>query len=142
LNQVSPTDPAVPTAKRRGALQRQRSLVGLTILVVGLLSITVSLLYRASVRVGIPRSRFEGAPNPSAMTPNDALVPLGETSPASTMTGLRPPAPMPYRSKPVDEDESAHDDDRASVDSAAASSAGAQPKGPPRAVDIIRTPAF
>jgi hypothetical protein len=141
-SQVAPTDPEVPTAKRRGALRRRRSLVGLTALVVGLLSITVSLLYRASLRVGSPRMQSEGAPYRSTNPPTDALVPPRATSSASTMTGLRAPAPMPYRGELDEDDESARDDDRPSVDSAASPSAESQPKGPPPAMDIIRTPAF
>src|SRR5688500_13812250 len=49
---IAPTDPEVPSAKRRGALRHQRSLVGLTAVVMGLLSITLALLYRASQQVG------------------------------------------------------------------------------------------
>ena len=41
----------MPSAKRRGALRHQRSLVGLTAVVMGLLSITLALLYRASQQV-------------------------------------------------------------------------------------------
>ena len=55
-NQVAPTDPEVPAAKKRGVRRRRRSLVGLAALVVGLLSITVSLLYRAGRRVSALRA--------------------------------------------------------------------------------------
>src|SRR5688500_12627648 len=48
---MAPTDPEVPSAKRRGAIRHQRSLVGLTAVVMGLLSITLALLYRASQQV-------------------------------------------------------------------------------------------
>ena len=137
-NQVAPTDPEVPSAKRRGAWRRQRSLLGVTALMCGLLSITVFLLYRASRHVG--SSRAVGSPLSGAPSTTDALVHPLEMAPASTMTGLRPPAPMPYRGDL--DDESARDDDGSSIDSAAASSNGPQPKAPPPAVDIIRTPAF
>ncbi|HMJ57177.1 MAG TPA: hypothetical protein VK540_34140 [Polyangiaceae bacterium] len=135
--QVAPTDPEVPSAKRRGAVRRQRSLVGLTALVLGLLSITLAGLYRASQRVGA------GDPNGSGMTSvrgtrSDTLFPP-DAIPQSTRTGLAP-APGVRAGNELSDDAPA--DEQASTDSAPGSSASPQPKGPPPAIDIIRTPAF
>jgi hypothetical protein len=120
--QVAPTDPEVPSAKRRGAVRRQRSLAG---------------LYRASQRVGA------GDPNGSGMTSvrgtrSDTLSPP-DAIPQSTRTGLAP-APGVRAGNELSDDAPA--DEQASTDSAPGSSASPQPKGPPPAIDIIRTPAF
>ena len=142
-NQVAPTDPEVPAAKKRGVRRRRRSLVGLAALVVSLLSITVSLLYRAGRRVSALRAGGEGAPHASILPRTDAVIfPHGD-SPASIMTGLRQPGPIPYRNELDDDDghDDGHDEGRPPVGSAAASAAP-QPKVPPPALDIIRTPPF
>jgi hypothetical protein len=138
-HQVAPTDPEVPAAKKRGVRRQRRSLVGLAAVVVGLLSITVSLLYRASRRVSAPRAAGEGAPHTS-LPRTDAIIFQRRNAPAGIVTGLRPPAPMPYRDE-LDGDDR-RDDGRSPVGNAAASSAAPQPKGPTPAIDIIRTPAF
>jgi hypothetical protein len=51
-----PTDPEVPTAKRRGERRRQQSLFVLSFVVLGLLSIALFLLYRTSLQVTSARS--------------------------------------------------------------------------------------
>jgi hypothetical protein len=138
-NQVAPTDPEVPSAKKRGVRRRRRSLVGLAALVVGLLSITVSLLYRAGQRVSALRAGGDGAPHASILPRTDAIIfPRGD-APAGITTGPRPPAPMPDRNG-LDDD--GPDDGRPRVGSATAASAASQPKVPLPAIDIIRAPAF
>jgi hypothetical protein len=143
-NQVAPTDPEVPAAKKRGLRRRRRSLVGLAALVVGLLSITISLLYRAGRRVGALQAGGDGAPHANILPRTDAVIFPQGNAPDSIMTGFRPSATMPYRNELDDDDghDDGHDDGRPPVGSAPPASATSQPKGPPPAIDIIRTPAF
>ena len=130
---IAPTDPEVPSAKRRGALRHQRSLVGLTAVVMGLLSITLALLYRASQQVGArdeastaPRLRGEGAASSVEHVHESARTP--------------PSSPSPAKSDGEFADEAPSDD--TSNDSAPAASGATTSKAPPPALDIIRTPAF
>jgi hypothetical protein len=126
---VAPTDPEVPSAKRRGAIRRQRSLVGLSAVIMGLLSITLVLLYRASVRVG---AREDDA---AARGPHDTrsdIAPSADVLHENPSTGRAPPG----------EKGELGDDAPASIDNAPAGSASSFPKGPAPALDIIRTPAF
>ena len=132
-----PTDPEVPSAKRRGALRRQRSLVGLTAVIVGLLAITLGLLYRASVKVGEQSDSNDETLRADEARAGMASPPRAEVNEGSK-TGLTPP---PGRSVVLGAD--APVVDRASTDSAAApASASPHPKASPPALDIIRTPAF
>ena len=131
---VAPTDPEVPSAKRRGAIRRQRSLVGLSAVVMGLLSITLMLLYRASMRVGVRDSEsdlpsLQDHDFDNAAAPHDAVN-------EGTLGRGAPPAPMRTG------DELENDDAPASNDNAPAGSASSLPRGQPPALDIIRTPAF
>jgi hypothetical protein len=129
---AAPTDPEVPSAKRRGALRRQRSLIGLVAVVVGLLSITLALLYRASRSVGSPDAsarRFESESRAdydasTAVDTSENAVP----APALAIPTARPLPDLPEHSTDV----------RApAFDSTAPAS-----KNPPPAIDIIRTPSF
>lgn len=125
---VAPTDPEVPSAKRRGALRRQRSLVGLSAVIMSLLSITLVLLYRASLRVGT-RDNEDGLPlidDGPAASPVDVIH-------EGTFIRLAP--------SPTQSEAEIGDDAPASNDNVPASSASSFPKPPP-ALDIIRTPAF
>lgn len=128
---IAPTDPEVPSAKRRGAIRHQRSLVGLTAVVMGLLSITLALLYRASQQVGTRDQAIPAAPrvpHPPGQTSASSRVQVdgnARTSRAQS-NGLRE-APL--------------FDDSAS-DGAPGGSGSAAPKNPPPALDIIRTPPF
>ena len=134
--EVGPTDPEVPSAKRRGVLRRQRSLVGLTAIIVGLLSTTLALLYRASQRVGVDENgndmRWAGD-NADAAAASAGAVHDGTPGRRS------PPAPVGSGSE-LDDDTPA--EDSVSTDSAPAGSTARPPKRPSRAHDIIRTPAF
>jgi hypothetical protein len=141
-NHFAPTDPEVPSAKKRGVRRRRRSLVGLAALVVGLLSITVSLLYRAGRRVSALRAGGD-APHASILPRTDAIIFPQGNAPASIATGFRPPASTPYRNELDDDGHvDGRDEGRPTVGSTTAASAASQPKGPPHAIDIIRTPAF
>jgi hypothetical protein len=133
---VAPTDPEVPSAKRRWALRDQRSLVGLTAVVMGLLSITLALLYRASQQVRTrdgttgeaPRAgdtRSEGAASSIEHVHGSARIPQSSPSSAKSDGELA--------------DEPSND---GSNDNAPAASGTPPPKTPPPALDIIRTPAF
>jgi hypothetical protein len=123
------TDPEVPSAKRRGVLRRQRSLLGLSAVIVGLLSITLAVLYRASQRVGVPEED-EGIPllrgNTDVVSPPDAVREGTLTrvaTPERAGTELGDDAPVPSHNGP-------------------AGSASSLPKSPTPATSIIRTPAF
>ena len=132
----APTDPEVPSAKRRGALRHQRSLVGLTAVVMGLLSITLALLYRASQQV---RARDETTVDaPPSQGTRSAGVP-SSIEPVHKSTLTPPSSPSAAQSGSEHRDETAIDDN--SNDSAPAES-GTPSKSPPPALDIIRTPAF
>jgi hypothetical protein len=124
-----PTDPEVPSAKRRGVLRRQRSVLGLSAVIVGLLSITLAVLYRASQRVGLPEED-EGIPslrgNTDVVSPPDAVREGTLTQVATPERGgteLGDDAPAPSHNRP-------------------AGSASSLPKAPRPATSIIRTPAF
>jgi hypothetical protein len=131
---IAPTDPEVPSAKRRGALRHQRSLVGLTAVVMGLLSITLALLYRASQQVGArdeptgtaPRLRGEAAATSIEHVHESARTPPSSPSSAKSGGEIADEAPS----------------DDTSNDSAPAASGTTPSKAPPPALDIIRTPAF
>jgi hypothetical protein len=132
---IAPTDPEVPSAKRRGAIRHQRSLVGLTAVVMGLLSITLALLYRASRKVGSRDDEIGAVPR--------VLHPRRETTAFSRdhvdgNAGDPSSSPLPARSGGLHEP---HSDD-SSNDSAPAGSASAAPKTQPPALDIIRRPPF
>ena len=134
---VAPTDPEVPSAKRRGALRRHRSLVGLAVVVVGLLSITFSLLYRTSQRVGAPNESGGGRSFTGGIRESSVSAPRDPAA-KSTLTGLRQPSPLPPRSE-VDDEASTVD----GASSAGAARSSAPPVKTPRpAIDIIRTPPF
>jgi hypothetical protein len=116
-----PTDPEVPSAKRRGVLRRQRSVLGLSAVIVGLLSITLAVLYRASQRVGLPEED-EGIPSLRGNT--DVVSPSPpDAVREGTLTELGDDAPAPSHNRP-------------------AGSASSLPKAPRPATSIIRTPAF
>ena len=127
----APTDPEVPSAKRRGALRHQRSLVGLTVVVMGLLSITLALLYRASQQVRT-RDAMTGA-LPHLHDHGDAVSPHrhGDQSRTTSSSPSQPSVGSGYQA-PAD----------TSSDSAPAGSGSSPSKGRPPAHDIIRTPAF
>ena len=130
---AAPTDPEVPSAKRRGAVRQQRSLIGVAMVVVGLLSITLLLLYRAGRSVGTS----EGIGSPAGIDgpkagDDVALSPRGSTERAPRVEPAAIPVSQPLPDLP---DHSA--DDRVPAASAAPAS-----KNPPPAGDIIRTPAF
>jgi hypothetical protein len=135
----APTDPEVPNAKRRGALRRQRSLVGLTAVVIGLLSITLALLYRASMSVGARDADDSGKPVIEGSRADTAVSPT-DTVHGSTLTGL---SPLPSVHSIGELGDEAPAEDSTSNHSAPAGSASTtEQKGPPPALDIIRTPAF
>lgn len=131
---AAPTDPEVPSAKRRGALRQQRSLIGVAVVVVGLLSITLSLLYRAGRSVGTS----ENVGSPTAIDgpkAGDDVVPSpgGSTERAPRVEPAAIPVSHPLPDLP----------DHSADDRVPATSAVAPPsKNPPPAGDIIRTPAF
>jgi|RhiMethySRZTD1v2_1073278.scaffolds.fasta_scaffold98775_4 hypothetical protein len=127
----APTDPEVPRAKRRRELRRRRSLVGLSVVVMSLLSITLVLLYRASTRVGVrdddeilPLFDDTGGP----VTPGDAIH--------EGTSGRFAPA------RPVLSGAEIGGDAPVSNDNVPAGSASSLPQGPPPALDIIRAPSF
>jgi hypothetical protein len=130
---IAPTDPEVPSAKRRGALRHQRSLVGLTAVVMGLLSITLALLYRASQQVRT-RDATTGA-QPRVDDQRDQAVSPHRHGDPSRATSSPPPSPG------VGSGYQAPTDDTSS-DSAPAGTGSSPSKGRPPALDIIRTPAF
>jgi hypothetical protein len=125
-----PTDPEVPSAKRRGVLRRQRSLVGLSAVIVGLLSITLAVLYRASQRVGV-YEEDQGIPSlhqtdTDVVSPPDAVregTSARVAAPERAGTELGDDAPTPSHNVP-------------------AGNASSLPKTPAPATSIIRTPAF
>jgi hypothetical protein len=132
---IAPTDPEVPSAKRRWALRDQRSLVGLTAVVMGLLSITLALLYRASQQV---RTR-DGTTGDAA-----GLDTRSERSAATIEHGQSSTRADPNSASPAKSDGELGDQtpsDDGSNDNAPAAS-GTLPKAPPPARDIIRTPTF
>jgi hypothetical protein len=135
---VGPTDPAVPNAKRRGELRRRRSLVALSALVIGLLSITLALLYRASQRVGMPNPKSNDLPAIEG-TRADIDVSAANGVIDETLTRAAPTAPVEPGSE-LGDDAPAYG--QTSTDSAPAGSAAPMLKGPAPALDIIRTPAF
>jgi hypothetical protein len=128
---IAPTDPEVPSAKRRGALRRQRSLVGLTAVIMGLLTTTLVLLYRASLRVGTHDDRLPSLHDSRSET----LASPYDVARESALTRVAPPSP-------AHADGDLGDDAPASSDNAPAGSASSFPKGPQPAKGIIRTPAF
>lgn len=130
---VAPTDPEVPTAKRRGALRRQRSFIGLTAVVVSLLSIAVSLLYRASRQVGSVGSGVDTSQTSSAPRPDVFPPPTVESS-------ERTDPAQPLRKNGTESEDVL--EERSSNDNSEAGGGATEPKAPPRARDIIRTPAF
>ncbi|HMI87456.1 MAG TPA: hypothetical protein VK550_25385 [Polyangiaceae bacterium] len=121
---IAPTDPEVPSAKRRGAMRRHRSLVGLSAVIIALLSITLMLLYRASLRVGVRESARPAIDDGRSLVnaPRDVVY-------ESTLTRLAPPPPTELG-------------DDATSDNAPAGSASALPKGPAPATSIIRALPF
>jgi len=133
---IAPTDPEVPSAKRRGALRHQRSLVGLTAVIMGLLSITLALLYRASQQVGTrdettgTAQRLRGSGSEGA----SSIEHVHESTPTP------PSSPSPAKSDGEFGEEAPSDE--TSNDSAPAASGATTSKTPPPALDIIRTPAF
>jgi hypothetical protein len=130
--QAAPTDPEVPSAKRRGALRQRRSLIGLVAVVVGLLSITLALLYRASRTVGSSDAsarRFESASRPD----DDASAADGTGENAVPASHLAIPSARPLPDLP----DHSMDARAPAVDSTAPAS-----KNPPHAIDIIRKPSF
>jgi hypothetical protein len=129
---IAPTDPEVPSAKRRGALRHTRSLVGLTAVVMGLLTITLALLYRASQQV---RARDETTGDAPRSRGTGGGPPVGNVH-ESTRT---PPSPPPSHHSGGEPGDVAPSED-SSNDSVPAGSA--PPKSPGPAHDIIRTPAF
>jgi hypothetical protein len=131
---IAPTDPEVPSAKRRGVLRRQRSLVGLAAVIMGLFSMTLVLLYRASLRVGA-RATEDGLPRVDDHRPRH---------PASFADVNRSDAIVQQLTAPNAMRPSAdRGDDAADMnENSPAGSASSLPKGPPPALDIIRTPAF
>ena len=131
---IAPTDPEVPSAKRRGALRHQRSLVGLTAVVMGLLSITLALLYRASQQVGTRDETTGTAPRLHGEGAASSIESIHQS------TRTPPSSPSPAKSDGEFAHESPSDD--TSNDSAPAVSGTATSKIPPPALDIIRTPAF
>lgn len=137
LGKVAPTEPEVPRAKRRGELRRKRSAVGLYVVVTGLLSITLALLYRAG-QLGVHEQDDKGATLVDGTRADTVVSPLDVVH-ESTLTRLGPP-PAVQSGSNVGDDVST--DDQASTDSAPAESASPHPPGPPPAIDIIRTPAF
>jgi hypothetical protein len=119
---VAPTDPEVPSAKRRGAVRRHRSLVGLTAVVVVLVSITLMLLYRASLRVGT-----HGGENQSPAIDghrSTATAPTSDVVHEGASTHVPPPPPLNTRGN------------------ATRGSSSPLPKAAPSATGIIRTPTF
>ena len=135
---VAPTDPEVPRAKRRGAIRRRRSLVGLTAVVMGLLSITLALLYRASQRVGGGDRSGYGMPWPEGNSAPPSVKPA-DVIHEGTFTRQVSPPPVQSGSELGDDAPGA---DQSSTDSAPAESAFPPAKGPPPSPGIIRTPAF
>jgi hypothetical protein len=133
---VAPTDPEVPRAKRRGAIRRRRSLVGLTAVVMGLLSITLALLYRASQRVGVGDRSGYGVPWPEGNSAPPSVKPA-DVIDEGTFTRLV--TPPPAGSELGDDVPAA---DQSSTDSAPGEKAFPPAKGPPPSPGIIRTPAF
>jgi len=131
---IAPTDPEVPSAKRRGALRHQRSLVGLTAVVMGLLSITLALLYRASQQVGTRDETTGTAPR----LHGEGAAPSIEHVHESARTPTSSPASAKSDGEFADEAPSLD----TSNDSAPAASGATTSKIPPPALDIIRTPAF
>jgi hypothetical protein len=129
----APTDPEVPSAKRRGALRRQRSLFGLTAVIIGLLSITLALLYRASQRVGV-REDSEGVPSLHKSRTNIVRSPRDAVD-EGTFPGAAPPFTLQSGAERGDHAP-------ATRDNTPAGSASSFPKGRPPAIDIIRTPTF
>jgi len=123
-----PTDPEVPSAKRRGVLRRQRSLWALSAVIVGLLSITLAVLYRASQRVGLPEED-QGIPS---LRGNTDVVSAPDALREGTLTRLATPAPGTELG----------DDAPAPSHNVPAGSASSLPKAPTPATSIIRTPAF
>jgi hypothetical protein len=128
IAQAAPTDPEVPSAKRRGALRQKRFLVGLAAIVLGLLSITFAVLYRAGQRVGIPNR--SGPPTASAA---NALA--DDVPPRLDATDAAPRTSPP--STPSQLDLPPHSTDEAS---SARTSPGVH--SPAAASGIIRTPSF
>jgi hypothetical protein len=125
------TDPEVPNAKRRRELRRRRSLAFLTVVVMSLLSTTLVLLYRASLRVG---TREDDEILPFL---DDTGVAVSPVDAVREGTSTRPAAPFPALSGA-----DIGDDAPTSIDNVPAGSASSLPKGPPPAIDIIRAPAF
>jgi hypothetical protein len=135
---IAPTDPEVPSAKRRGALRQRRSLIGLTAVVVSLLSITLFLLYRAGQRVAEPRGDGFGWPGNSVAGDGTIAEPARRGGGVPRVEPTAQPPSHPSLHLPDH-----FNDVHASTDEhAPASSAAPAGKPPVPAVDIIRTPAF
>jgi hypothetical protein len=129
------TDPEVPSAKRKGARQRRGTLVALSALVGGLLTMALSLLYRASEKVSeTANGRLSGplhhVANPEATTVSShSLLSMSErrqdhyTQGSVEKESVLPPYEAPDASHPP------------------APGASSQSKGAP-ANGIIRPPAF
>jgi hypothetical protein len=129
--QAAPTDPEVPSAKRRGALRQKRVLAGLAAVVVGLLSITLAVLYRAGQRVGIP-DRADPAASSRIIVPHESAPARPQLDTTEPTTRANPPS-MPSRRL---------DDTSPFGDGAAPVRSSPFPISPPAASGIIRAPSF
>jgi hypothetical protein len=129
-SRAAATDPEVPSAKRRGALRQLRSLFALAAVIVGLLWITFSLLYRAGRRVGTRRPDGEPMEERERRTPDDRSREENDSNPSA----------VNRMSSGIQENHASSSDDRATERSPAASASSSGKR--PRTRDIIRTPTF
>jgi len=131
-NQADPTDPEVPNAKRLRAVRRQRAMFVLGVVIVGLLSFTLALLYKTGRQVTSARPPADEGAAPAAKALRPTAIDLeapseAASAPASSQIDLPDPSrtTMPTGSA------------ARAIDSGGAR---AKPKAP--ASDIFRKPSF